>query len=80
MISSSLNICHILYRLLESSPSTSSMNDVQHCIQQIKCLKQERIAEDIEEVLRSQRDGVLPFTNNLIKVIQSLNLTSNQEL
>ncbi|GLU07759.1 hypothetical protein SLE2022_247070 [Rubroshorea leprosula] len=80
MKSSSLHICHILYRFLESSPSTSSMTDIQLCMQQIKCLKQERRADDIEGALRSQRDGVLPYTDHLIKVIESLSLTSNQEL
>lgn len=76
----SLQICQTLHRLLQSSPSTSSMIDVEHCMQQIECLKQDRIAEDIKEVLRSQRDGLLPCTDFLINVVESLSLTSNQEL
>ncbi|XWS36441.1 hypothetical protein CRYUN_Cryun20dG0086200 [Craigia yunnanensis] len=80
MQSSSLQLCHILYRLLQSSPSTSSITSVQHCMQEIKCLKQERLSENIGEALRSQRDDVSPGTGDLIKVIKSLNLTSNQEL
>ncbi|XVF21571.1 hypothetical protein REPUB_Repub12eG0101000 [Reevesia pubescens] len=78
--SSSLQICHILYRLLQSSTSTSSITSVQHCMREIKCLKQERLSENIGEVLRSQRDDAIPCTDHLIKVIKSLNLTSNQEL
>ncbi|TXG63835.1 hypothetical protein EZV62_010829 [Acer yangbiense] len=78
--SSSLEICRILYAFLESSPSGSSISGVQHSMQQIRCLKQERITEHITEVLGSQQDGIIPRTNHLIEVIESLGLTSNQEL
>ncbi|KAK8981150.1 hypothetical protein V6N11_059835 [Hibiscus sabdariffa] len=80
MQSSSLQICHILYKSLQSSPSTSSITSVQHCIREIKCLKQERLTEHIGEALRSLKDGVIPCTDHLVKVIKSLNLTSNREL
>ncbi|XWS46985.1 hypothetical protein CRYUN_Cryun14cG0115000 [Craigia yunnanensis] len=80
MQSSSLQICHILYRSLQSAPSTSSITSVQHCMREIKCLKQERLSENIEEALRSQRDDAIPGTDDLTKVIKSLNLMSNQEL
>ncbi|XP_022758420.1 U-box domain-containing protein 3-like [Durio zibethinus] len=80
MQSSSLHICHILYRLLQSSPSTSSITSVQHCMRGIKCLKQERLSENIGEALRSLKDDAIPCTDNLVKVIKSLNLVSNQEM
>ncbi|XWS76246.1 hypothetical protein CRYUN_Cryun01aG0158900 [Craigia yunnanensis] len=80
MQSSSLQICRILYRLLQSSPSTSSITSVQHCMREIKCLKQEGLSENIGEALRSQKDDAIPCTDHLIKVIKLLNLTSNQEL
>ncbi|XVF72007.1 hypothetical protein PTKIN_Ptkin12aG0086800 [Pterospermum kingtungense] len=80
MQSASLQICHILYRLLQSSPSTSRITSVQHCMREIKCLKQERLSENIGEALRSQKDGAVPCTAHLIKVIKLLNLTANQEL
>ncbi|XVF32384.1 hypothetical protein REPUB_Repub17cG0077500 [Reevesia pubescens] len=78
--SSSLQICHILYRSLQSSPSTSSITSVQHCMREVKCLKQERLSENIGEALRSKKDDAIPCTDHFIKVIKSLNLTSNQEL
>ncbi|KAL4377202.1 hypothetical protein GQ457_02G003940 [Hibiscus cannabinus] len=80
MQSSSLHICQILYKSLQSSPSTSSITSVQHCIREIKCLNQERISDNIGEALRSLKDGDIPCTDHLVKVIKSLNLTSNQEL
>ncbi|XP_022727639.1 U-box domain-containing protein 3-like isoform X2 [Durio zibethinus] len=80
MQSSSLQICHILYRSLQSSPSNSNITSVQHCMREIECLKQERLSENMGEALRSQRDDASPGTDVLIKVIKSLNLTSNQEL
>ncbi|KAK8674434.1 hypothetical protein V6N13_112725 [Hibiscus sabdariffa] len=63
-----------------SSPSTSSITSVQHCIREIKCLNQERISDNIGEALRSPKDGDIPCTDHLVKVIKTLNLTSNQEL
>ncbi|KAE8730623.1 U-box domain-containing protein 3 [Hibiscus syriacus] len=80
MQSSSLQICHILYKSLQSSPSTSSITSVQHCIREIKCLKQERLSENIGEALRSLKDGAIHDTDHLVKVIKLLNLASNQEL
>ncbi|PPR99424.1 hypothetical protein GOBAR_AA21242 [Gossypium barbadense] len=80
MQSSSLQICHILYKSLQSSPSTSSITSVQHCIREIKCLNLERLSENIGDALRSLKDGAIPCTDHLVKVIKSLNLTSNQEL
>ncbi|KAI9180869.1 hypothetical protein LWI28_008890 [Acer negundo] len=78
--SSSLEICRILCAFLESSPSSSSISGVQHCMQQIRCLEQERITEHITEVLGGQQDDIIPSTNLLIEVTESLGLTSNQEL
>ncbi|KDO60475.1 hypothetical protein CISIN_1g004078mg [Citrus sinensis] len=78
--SSSLEICHILYRLLQSSPSNSSMSAVQHCMQEIHCLKQERIMEHITKAMRGLQDDTIRCTDHLVKIIESLGLTSNQEL
>ncbi|XVE72927.1 hypothetical protein DITRI_Ditri11bG0076900 [Diplodiscus trichospermus] len=80
MQSSSLQICHILYRSFQSSPSFSSISSVQNCMREIKCLKQERLSENIGEALRSLKDDAIPCTDHLIQVIKLLNLTSNQEL
>ncbi|KAA8543375.1 hypothetical protein F0562_021130 [Nyssa sinensis] len=78
--SSSHEICRILCRLLQSSPSTSSLTSVQHCMQELQCLELERISEHIEESLKRQREGTVPPSEHLIKIIESLSLTSNQEL
>lgn len=77
--SSSLEICCILCRLLQSSPSTSTFTGVQHCMQELQCLKLERISECIEEALKSQRKGMAPPSEHLIRIIESLSLTSNQD-
>ncbi|KAE8704007.1 ARM repeat superfamily protein isoform 2 [Hibiscus syriacus] len=80
MQSSSLKICYILYKSLQSSPLTSSITSVEHCIRDIKCLKQDRLSEYIGDALSSQKDGAIPCADHLVKVIKSLNLTSNHEL
>ncbi|KAK8631036.1 hypothetical protein V6N13_079802 [Hibiscus sabdariffa] len=79
MQSSSLQICHTLYRLLLSSSSAPSITSVQHCMREIKCVKQERPSKSIGEALRSKKDDAIPSTDHLINVMKSLNLTSNRE-
>ncbi|KAF5482413.1 hypothetical protein F2P56_002986 [Juglans regia] len=76
--SSSLEICHILYRLLQSSPST--LICVQNCMQELQCLKLERITEYILEALKIQRDDSIPCTELLEKIIELLSFTTKQEL
>ncbi|KAG5250462.1 U-box domain-containing protein [Salix suchowensis] len=78
--SSALEICQILCRLLQGSPTTLSLTIVQHCMQELQGLKHQTIAELIEEALRSLKDDVVPCTDHLLKLIETLDLTSNQEL
>ncbi|KAL6952839.1 hypothetical protein U1Q18_046419, partial [Sarracenia purpurea var. burkii] len=81
--SSSIEICRIICMLLQSSdssPSTPYLNYVQHCMKELQCLKLERFSEGIEEALKSQRAGMVPPSEHLIRLIKSLSLTSNDEL
>ncbi|CAK7346388.1 unnamed protein product [Dovyalis caffra] len=78
--SSALEICQTLCRLLQCSPTASSLTIVQHCIQELQGLKHETVTEHIEEAMRSLRDGVVPCTDHLMKLTETLSLTSNQEL
>ncbi|KAM1153186.1 U-box domain-containing protein 3-like [Malus sylvestris] len=78
--SSSLKICGVLPRLLQSSSSGSILAGLQHCMQEIQSLKLERVSEYLEEALKSPRKDVMPSTKLLMKIIELLNLTSNQEL
>ncbi|TYJ09471.1 hypothetical protein E1A91_A11G144100v1 [Gossypium mustelinum] len=80
MQSSSLQICRVLHRSLQSSLSTSSITTVQHCMREIKRLQQERSLENVGEALRSLRDDAIPCTDHLIKVFKSLNLLSSRDL
>ncbi|XP_021640482.2 U-box domain-containing protein 3 isoform X1 [Hevea brasiliensis] len=80
---SSLEICQVLSRLLQSSSSTSSVTSIQnfqHCMQELQCLRPEMIAEHIEEALRSKREDVVPCTDHIMKIIEALKLTSDGEL
>ncbi|KAF2292713.1 hypothetical protein GH714_027232 [Hevea brasiliensis] len=73
---SSLEICQVLSRLLQSSSSTSSITS----IQELQCLRPEMITEHIEEALRSKREDVVPCTDHIMKIIEALKLTSDGEL
>ncbi|KAF5738950.1 U-box domain-containing protein 3-like isoform X1 [Tripterygium wilfordii] len=77
---SSLEICHVLCTLLQSSSSTSSLVGIQHRMQELQCLKHEGITEYIEEAVRSQRNGIVHCSDHLTKILEALQLTSNQEL
>ncbi|KAM7521717.1 hypothetical protein LguiA_011619 [Lonicera macranthoides] len=77
---SALNICYILCKFLESSQCTSSASEVRHCIKELQGLKLDIVLEQIEEALKTQREGQIPHTENLTKIIESLSLMSSQEL
>ncbi|CAK9169991.1 unnamed protein product [Ilex paraguariensis] len=78
--SSLLKICNIVCTLLKSSSSNSSLADIQHCIHEFHSLKLDIISERLGEVLKSQREGLIPESEDLLTIIKLLNLTSNQEL
>lgn len=77
---SSVKISHILCRLLESSPSPSSLSEVQHCRQEFQCAELKKISEPIEDALKRQQRGLVPDSNNLSIIIESLSLTADLEL
>lgn len=79
---SSLEICHILSQLLQSSSSIShsACSFIQHCMQEIQCMEMERTSELIEAALRDQRENLRPKSEHLMKITELLGLTSNQEL
>ncbi|KAI4349387.1 hypothetical protein L6164_009979 [Bauhinia variegata] len=78
--SSSLEICHIIFRSLQSSPSTSVLASLQHYLQELQCLKKEPATMHIEEALRKQREDIESCNEHIKKIIELLNLKSNQEL
>ncbi|KAJ4954746.1 hypothetical protein NE237_011529 [Protea cynaroides] len=78
--SSSLEICHILCRLQQSSALNSLLNSAQYCIQELQSNEQESISELVEEAIKDQRDDLIPCAKILLKIVELLGLTSNQEL
>ncbi|KAJ1417466.1 Zinc finger, RING/FYVE/PHD-type [Sesbania bispinosa] len=78
--STSLDICHMIVRSLQSPPCASVLANLQHYIQELQCLKKEKAMVYIEEALRNQRDNIEPCNDHLKEIIELLKLTSNQEL
>nr|XP_007144889.1 hypothetical protein PHAVU_007G192300g [Phaseolus vulgaris]ESW16883.1 hypothetical protein PHAVU_007G192300g [Phaseolus vulgaris] len=74
--STSLDICHMIVRSLQSPPSASVLAN----LQELQCLKKEIAMVYIEEALRNQRDNIEPCKVRLKEIIELLKLTSNQEL
>ncbi|KAL5561919.1 hypothetical protein UlMin_031666 [Ulmus minor] len=77
---SSLIICCTLLRLLPSTSCESTSTAIQHCMQDIQSLKQERTAKYIEEALSNQKSNVYPSTKHIMKITELLGLTSKKEL
>ncbi|XP_058766495.1 U-box domain-containing protein 3-like isoform X3 [Vicia villosa] len=75
-----LRICHIIDRFHKLTSSTSVLNNLQHHMQELKCLKKESTSVYIEEVLRNQKDNTKPSYERQREIIELLNLTSNQDL
>ncbi|KEH42515.1 putative aminoacyltransferase, E1 ubiquitin-activating enzyme [Medicago truncatula] len=78
--STSLDICHMIVKSLESPPSASVLANLQHYIQELQCLKKETAMVYIEKALREQREDSEPCKENLKEIIELLKLTSTQEL
>ncbi|KAK2455273.1 U-box domain-containing protein [Trifolium repens] len=76
----SLDICHMIVKSLQSPPSASVLANLQHYIQELQCLKKETAMVYIEKALRNQRDNIEPCNENLKEIIDLLRLTSTQEL
>ncbi|XP_058770955.1 U-box domain-containing protein 3-like [Vicia villosa] len=74
----SLDICHMIVKSLQSPPSASVLANLQHYIEEIQCLKKEAAMVFIEKELGNR--NIEPCNENLKEIIELLNLTSNQEL
>ncbi|KAK9140537.1 hypothetical protein Scep_010218 [Stephania cephalantha] len=71
-----LETCHALCRL----PKSSSITSLPVSIQEMQFLEHERISVTLEVILRDQKDNLIPRASHLSRVVDVLNLTSNQEL
>ncbi|XP_073103186.1 U-box domain-containing protein 4 isoform X2 [Elaeis guineensis] len=77
---SSIEICDVLSKLLQSSHHTSLLARIQHCLQKLQCIEQDLTSELVENALKDQREYVIPSIEDLIKIMDTLGLTTNQEL
>lgn len=77
---SSVEICHLIFRSLQSPPPTSVLASLENYLQELKCLKKEPATGYIEEALTNQRENIELHNENLKKIIELLGLTANLEL
>ncbi|OWM81497.1 hypothetical protein CDL15_Pgr007535 [Punica granatum] len=73
---SSFEICRIVSRLSPSSVSSSTLS----MIEKLRPVKQDTVADLIEEVLRDLEHGRLSRSDTISKIIEMLDLKSNQGL
>ncbi|XP_020079678.1 U-box domain-containing protein 3 isoform X1 [Ananas comosus] len=77
---SSIVICQILNKLLQSSSFTTLLSSIQHCMQELQCAELEPVTELIENALKDLRENVIPSLEDIIKIVDTIGLASNQEL
>ncbi|KAL9227609.1 hypothetical protein vseg_003281 [Gypsophila vaccaria] len=78
--SSSLELCGILCRLLRTSPTSSDLAAVQHCVQELQSWQTVRISKHIEQALKSKKVELISCSEHLAEIVDSLCLMSNQDL
>ncbi|GAB2298355.1 hypothetical protein Dimus_032422 [Dionaea muscipula] len=77
----SLEMCHVVCRLVRSSPSASSLVSVQNCIREFQYWQPDRILKLVEQALANQNDKAVSYPHQyLTEIIELLGLMSNQEL
>ncbi|KAL8142618.1 hypothetical protein V2J09_015650 [Rumex salicifolius] len=72
---SSVELCQMLNRLQQSPPSSSSSAE----LQELQNWQPNRVLSHIEQALRDQTDNAT-HSENMLQIIESLGLNSNQEL
>lgn len=77
---SSMEICQVLSKLLQSSSIASPSAIVQRCTQELKSVEQELTSELIDVALKEQRENVIPSLDDIIKIMETLGLMSTHEL
>ncbi|CAI9300705.1 unnamed protein product [Lactuca saligna] len=78
----SIKICETVFRSLESSlpPTSTTLADIQHCMEEFESLKLETASEKLEEAMKFIREGKVPPLEHLTEIIELLHLSSSQEL
>ncbi|XP_010555859.1 PREDICTED: U-box domain-containing protein 3 [Tarenaya hassleriana] len=78
----SLEICHILLQLAQSTPTTSSLSGVELCMQEIESLVKQYglLTEHMEKALKIQEDDVISSDNHLENLVQALDLIPIHDL
>ncbi|CAL9188193.1 unnamed protein product [Musa hybrid cultivar] len=74
---SALEICHFSSALLQSSLLSAH---IQNCIQELQYAEQDTVSELIDHALKDLKANIIPSIEDLIKIMATLCLTSNQEL
>ncbi|CAL9097600.1 unnamed protein product [Musa acuminata var. zebrina] len=74
---SALEICHFSSALLQSSSLSAH---IQNCIQELQYAEQDTVSELIDHALKDLKANIIPSIEDLIKIMATLCLTSNQEL
>lgn len=77
---SSMEICQVLSKLLQSSSIASPSAIVQRCMQELKSVEQDLTSELIDVALKDQRENVIPSLDDIIKIMETLGLMSTREL
>lgn len=75
-----VKLSHIICKIFEPLPASSSLANAQLTVQECQNLKLGQLAEQTEEILKCQNDGKVPGVHPLVHIIESFNLRSSEEI
>uniref|UniRef100_A0A1D1XMR3 RING-type E3 ubiquitin transferase n=1 Tax=Anthurium amnicola TaxID=1678845 RepID=A0A1D1XMR3_9ARAE len=75
-----LETCQLVSPIFESLPAKSHLACVEGCLQEIQDMVYESISDSIKGAMKDQMENVVPDSEHLVKIADSLSLSSNQEL
>lgn len=77
---SCLDILQLLNSLQQYLPDDLNPSSVEHSIQKLQSIGYEQISPVIKEAMRAEVENSSPSTESMVKIADSLSLTTNQEL
>lgn len=77
---SALEACGFLRKILELSPSITLPISIQNSFQELQCAAIDRTSDLIELTLKEQKENTMPSRQHTVKIMESLGLTSGNEI
>ncbi|KAL4200730.1 hypothetical protein AMTRI_Chr02g255000 [Amborella trichopoda] len=75
-----LEICQLLCSSPQSALLSLDSAFLQNCLQELQCIRSDETSDAIKRAIKDQKENLIPSSESLARIADSLSLTSNQEL